>query len=254
MSGQVKSKQRVADHGEVFTNEREVKAMVDLVWEQFGDRKKIEATYLEPACGSGNFLVEILKRKLLLVKEFDRKEKSQAFFEKNLLTAVASIYGVELLPDNAQECRERLFNLVLEHYPEKYQQNSHFEKMLKNITYILSRNIICGNALDYVTNEGKTIIFTQWAWEDESIQCKYFEYTTLLYNYKDITPLYNGDTKPMEYGTPLSTHYLDLHLLEGKEPKGYNKLSSEPPKKRKKSSTPKPKPQLPPTIAGLEEL
>lgn len=211
MSGQVKSKQRVADHGEVFTNEREVKAMVDLVWEQFADRKKIEATYLEPACGSGNFLVEILERKLLLVKNLDKKEKSQGYFEKNFLTAVASIYGVELLQDNAQECRERLFKLTLKHYPKKYQQNSHFEKMLKNITYILSRNIICGNALDYVTSEGEPIIFTEWKLMNERIQANIFCFDTITNHNKQT---YRNNL----LGNYPSVYYLDLHTLAQQHP------------------------------------
>lgn len=84
MSVQVKSKQRVADHGEVFTNEREVKAMVDLVWRAFGtSEQKISKTFLEPACGSGNFLVEILERKLETIKELDKKtQKPKSFSEE----------------------------------------------------------------------------------------------------------------------------------------------------------------------------
>lgn len=130
---QVKSKQRVADHGEVFTNEREVKAMLDLVWknlEQGTKDKILTTTFLEPACGSGNFLVEILERKLETIKELDKKHKNQNHFQKNIITALASIYGVELLEDNAQECRERLYALTLKYYPKKYQESSHYPQML----------------------------------------------------------------------------------------------------------------------------
>ena len=106
MTSQTKSKQRVADHGEVFTADREVKAMCDLVKQE---TERIESRFLEPACGSGNFLAEILTRKLAVVKA--RYGKSPADYEKYAVLAVTSLYGVELLPDNAAECRERLFSL-----------------------------------------------------------------------------------------------------------------------------------------------
>ena len=112
---QVKSKKRVADHGEVFTAEREVKAMCDLVKQE---TERIESRFLEPACGNGNFLAEVLSRKLALVKK--RYGKSPADYEKFSVLAVTSIYGVELLPDNAAECRVRLFAL----WDKAYTANS----------------------------------------------------------------------------------------------------------------------------------
>lgn len=205
---QVKSKQRVADHGEVFTNEREVKAMVDLVWREFAtNEQKISKTFLEPACGSGNFLVEILERKLNVIKEEDKKYKNQNHFQKNIITALTSIYGVELLQDNAQECRERLYLLTLKYYPKKYQQDSHYPKMLKNITYILSQNIICGNALDYTTAEGEPIVFTNWAWNGEKIQRNFFDYGEIT-NIKAGMPSLFGEL--MFDDSPPQVHYLNL--------------------------------------------
>ena len=106
MAGQTKSKQRVTDHGEVFTAEREVKAMCDLVKRE---TERIESRFLEPACGNGNFLAEVLSRKLAVVKS--RYGKNPPDYEKYSVIAVTSIYGVELLPDNAAECRARLFDL-----------------------------------------------------------------------------------------------------------------------------------------------
>ena len=100
MAAQVKSKQRVADHGEVFTNEREVNAMLDMVKQE---TERIDSRFLEPACGNGNFLAEVLRRKLSIVKS--RYGKSLHEYEKYVFVAVSSIYGVELLLDNAQECR-----------------------------------------------------------------------------------------------------------------------------------------------------
>ena len=102
---QVRSKKRVTDHGEVFTNDREVNAMLDLVKHE---TERIDARFLEPACGNGNFLAEVLRRKLNVVEQ--RYSKSQIEWERYAVIAVSSIYGVDILEDNTQECRERLFN------------------------------------------------------------------------------------------------------------------------------------------------
>ena len=116
---QVKSKQRVADHGEVFTNEREVNAMLDLVKIE---SERIDSRFLEPAMGDGNFLVEVLKRKLNSV---DKKYKSVQFeWERYAVIAISSIYGVDILHDNAIECRNRLFNIFESEHLRFPKQNS----------------------------------------------------------------------------------------------------------------------------------
>ena len=102
----MKSKQRVADHGEVFTAEREVNAMLDLV-KQETDR--IDSRFLEPGCGTGNFLTEILTRKLAIVEK--RYRRNQLDFERYSIIAISSMYGVDILEDNIAECRERLFDI-----------------------------------------------------------------------------------------------------------------------------------------------
>ncbi len=107
MSRSIKSKERVANFGEVFTNEREVKAMLDLVKDE---SERIDSRVLEPACGDGNFLAEVLRRKLNTVKI--RYSKNLSDYEKYSIVAVSSIYGVELLEDNAEECRERLYTII----------------------------------------------------------------------------------------------------------------------------------------------
>ena len=89
---QVKSKKRVSDHGEVFTAKREVNAMLDLVKQE---TERIDSRFLEPACGDGNFLAEILRRKLKIVR--GRYRKSPADYEKYAVVAVTSIYGVDIL-------------------------------------------------------------------------------------------------------------------------------------------------------------
>src|SRR5205809_1847074 len=103
----VKSKARVAAHGEVFTPEWMVEAMLDLVK---GETERIDSRFLEPACGSGNFLVQILRRKLASVE----LKYSRSDFEKRhyALLALMCIYGVDLLPDNIVECRANLLEIL----------------------------------------------------------------------------------------------------------------------------------------------
>lgn len=157
MTSQTKSKQRVADHGEVFTAEREVKAMCDLVKQE---TERIESRFLEPACGSGNFLAEVLSRKLAVVKS--RYGKSPADYEKYSVLAITSIYGVELLQDNAAECRERLFALWDEAYTANNRQAAD-DQCREAVRFILKKNILCGDALTLRQADGSPIIFAEWS-------------------------------------------------------------------------------------------
>ena len=164
MTTQVKSRQRVADHGEVFTAEREVKAMCDLVADEC---LRIDSRFLEPACGDGNFLEEILRRKLEVVAR--RYRKSPYDYERNALLALGSLYGVDILMDNVQECRTRLFEQWNEAYQQTIKKKERNEDVLESARYILDHNIICGDALTLhtVDTDGKDterpIIFAQWA-------------------------------------------------------------------------------------------
>lgn len=157
MTSQTKSKQRVADHGEVFTAEREVKAMCDLVKQE---TERIESRFLEPACGNGNFLAEVLSRKLAVVKS--RYGKSPADYEKYSVLAITSIYGVELLQDNAAECRERLFSLWDEAYTANNRQAADGQ-CREAVRFILKKNILCGDALTLRQADGSPIIFAEWS-------------------------------------------------------------------------------------------
>ena len=138
---QVKSKQRVADHGEVFTAEREVKAMCDLVQSQCDN---VDATFLEPACGDGNFLAEILDRKLLRVKKDAKSDSTQ--WEWLSVRAIASLYGVDILQDNVEACRERLYRQWDKAYKAACKKNCS-DDVRESVKYILSKNIVLGNAL-----------------------------------------------------------------------------------------------------------
>ena len=156
MASQVKSKERVSDFGEVFTNEREVNAMLDLVKEE---TENIDSTFLEPACGDGNFLCEILKRKLSICK--DRYSKIPDNYEKFSIIAVTSLYGVDILEDNVDACRKRLYKIWEEEYKKickKYED----ENCKAACKYILSKNILCGDALTLLKNDGTPIVFPEW--------------------------------------------------------------------------------------------
>lgn len=155
---QVKSKKRVADHGEVFTAEREVNAMLDLVKQE---TERIESRFLEPACGNGNFLAEVLRRKLKVVN--DRYSKNQIEWELYAIITVSSIYGVDILEDNAEECRERLFKIIEETYKSLFKEKIKDECLI-SIKYVLKRNILWGDALDFTNPETKKpIVFSEWS-------------------------------------------------------------------------------------------
>jgi len=161
---QVKTKQRVADHGEVFTSDREVNAMLDLVKQE---TERIDSRFLEPACGNGNFLAEVLKRKLAVVE--NRYRSSQLEWERNSLIAISSIYGVDILEDNTLECQERLFAIYSKIYVDSFGVNAKIE-LLKSIRFILKRNILWGDALDF-TNPvtKKSIVFSEWSMVNENM-------------------------------------------------------------------------------------
>jgi len=155
---QVKSKQRVTDHGEVFTSDREVNAMLDLVKQE---TERIDSRFLEPACGNGNFLAEILRRKLAVVEV--TYKRSQLEYERYAVIAISSIYGVDILEDNAQECRERLFKIFDEGYTRLYKSECK-EDCRSSIKFLLNRNILWGDALDFTNPETKKpIVFSEWS-------------------------------------------------------------------------------------------
>ncbi|MRR35209.1 SAM-dependent DNA methyltransferase [bacterium] len=151
---QVKSKQRVADHGEVFTPEWMVEAMLDLVK---AESERIDSRFLEPACGSGNFLVRILQRKLAAVElKFGRSD-----FEKRhyALLALMCAYGIELLEDNIAECRANMLDIFSD-----YLNLKESDELYKAASYVLSHNIVHGDALKMSTNDGQPITFAEWGY------------------------------------------------------------------------------------------
>lgn len=150
----VRSKQRVADHGEVFTPAWMAEAMLDLVREE---TERIDSRFLEPACGSGNFLVHVLRRKLAAVeRKFGRSD-----FEKRhyALFGLMCIYGIELLDDNIAECRDNLLAIVAE-----YLRVEESDDLYRAAAYVLSQNLIHGDALTMRTNLDQPIVFAEWGY------------------------------------------------------------------------------------------
>ncbi|REG94151.1 DNA methyltransferase [Flavobacterium aquicola] len=211
-NNQVKSKKRVTDHGEVFTNEREVNSMLDLVKQE---TERIDSRFLEPACGTGNFLVEILKRKLTVVEI--RYKKSQLEYERNAITAISSIYGVDILEDNVEACRNRLLKILAELYKTHYKKDFN-EEFLKSAQFILSKNIIWGDALTMKTIHGKPITFSEWSAVNGSmLKRRDFQLDKLLENVEfDDTEmnLFSDHQEPVFIPQPVAefplTHFLKI--------------------------------------------
>jgi hypothetical protein len=150
----VKSKERVADHGEVFTPEWLVEAMLDLVKDESA---RIDSRFLEPACGSGNFLVRVLQRKLVAV---ELKYGKSDFEKRNYsLLALMCIYGIELLSDNIDECRENLLNIFSEFLALDPSDDTY-----KAARHVLSVNLVHGDAMKMCTSESLPITFAEWGY------------------------------------------------------------------------------------------
>jgi hypothetical protein len=150
----VKSKQRVVDHGEVFTPPWMVEAMLDLVK---AESERIDARFLEPACGSGNFIARILRRKLAAVElkygksDFERRHYA--------LLALMCIYGIELLADNVAECRENALEIF-----DEYTQANNDDDLHMAAMHVLKTNILQGDALTMRARDGQPIAFAEWGY------------------------------------------------------------------------------------------
>jgi len=150
----IKSKRRVADHGEVLTPRWLVEKMLDLVK---GETGRIDSRFLEPACGSGNFLLPVLQRKLAAVEA--KYGKSE--FEKRhyALLAVMCTYGIELLADNIAECRANMLEVFAD-----YLNLNETDELYLAATYVLSQNLVHGDALTMRTHDGQAINFAEWGY------------------------------------------------------------------------------------------
>jgi len=165
MSLQIKSKQRVSQFGEVLTPNLVVSAMLELVKPE---TERIDSRFLEPACGTGNFLIEVLKRKLDIVSS--RYARSQVEYERYALLSLSSIYGIDILQDNVEECRHRLLDVFNASYTQLYAKTLN-DAYSEAAYYILKHNIIHGDALSLKTvgPSPKPIIFSEWSFTSGSM-------------------------------------------------------------------------------------
>lgn len=166
---QVKSASRVREHGEVLTARREVEAMLDIVK---NESERIDSRFLEPACGDGNFLVAILERKLKIVSSKYRSKKAD--FEVQMISALGSIYGIDLLEDNVELAQERMFEIACNCYKESLKVNPD-EDFKKIIKFILKKNILQGDSL----NEIDKIVFTQWSLIGYQVQIEEYSFSQM---------------------------------------------------------------------------
>jgi hypothetical protein len=150
----IKSRKRVADHGEVFTPAWLVDAMLNLVKDE---SERIDSRFLEPACGSGNFIVKVLQRKLAAVEnKFGKSD-----FEKRhyALHGLMCIYGIELLADNIKECRENMLEIFTD-----YLNLQEPDDFYRAAFYVLSQNLVHGDALTMCASGGEPISFAEWGY------------------------------------------------------------------------------------------
>jgi hypothetical protein len=217
MNAQVISKKRVADHGEVLTGEREVNSMLDLVRQE---TERIDSRFLEPACGTGNFLAPVYEKKLAVVQK--RYGKSQLEFERYAVIATGSIYGIDILKDNVKLCRERLFRVFDTLYTRLYKAETK-GVMRDVIRFILEKNIVQGDALSLktVSKNPTSIIFSEWApFNGSMVKRRDFSFEELIPDAENVSLFKQAQIS--DEGTPAFipsstkdyplTHFLELHL------------------------------------------
>lgn len=199
----VKSRKRVADHGEVFTPAWLVQDMLDLVKDE---SERIDSRFLEPACGSGNFLIPVLQRKLATVQA--RYGKSSFERRHQGLLGLMCLYGIELLADNAAECRRRLV-ATFDEFVATDGENEHGE-WHRAAEAVVAVNIVQGDALAMTTSTGEPITFAEWGYLGKGqYQRRDFRYDTLtqLSSFGDDT-LFGAESNPgkAEVFTPTKTY------------------------------------------------
>ena len=211
----IKSKKRVTDHGEVFTPNWLVEAMLDLVKDE---TERLDARFLEPACGSGNFLTKILKRKLAAVEirygksDFDRKHYA--------LISLMCIYGIELLKDNIAECQTNLLEILT-----SYLNVEPNDDLYRSAAYVLSQNIVPGDALTMKDISDKPITFAEWGYLGKGrFQRRDFRFEVLIgssaFSAEGSLFAHLGRHEifqPIKTYSPMTITELSLHYEEHKE-------------------------------------
>ena len=218
------SRERIRDFGEVFTGSREVEEMLDLVQDQ---SERIDSRFLEPACGTGNFLVAVLQRKLDTVSRLYRR--SEKDYERYAMVAITSLYGIDLILQNVEMCRKRLLDCIVRNYLQEFdiEPSNPFKHCLR---FLLLRNIVHGDALTMkqVTDEQAPIVFSQWSLiGSNKVSRRDYEFRELFANEAGLEPdtilldpeyirSDSGDTVfiPNPIGAYPPVHYLKLKRAE----------------------------------------
>ncbi len=209
----MKSRQRIIDYGEVFTPPSLVRDMLDLVQSEC---ERIESKFLEPACGNGNFLVEVLRRKLLTVDK--RNARDPARWQRDGILSVSSLYGIDLQADNAEVCRDRLLGVLSAAYETRFKEPLS-DAVARAAAYILSKNILQGDALTLLMENGRPIVFSEWApINGQLLKRKTFVYQHLLghadNSSADTAPLFSELGEDIFFSKPIRDyppcHYLKL--------------------------------------------
>jgi len=210
MISTVKSRQRIIDHGEVFTPSGLVNDMLDLVAHEC---ERIDSRFLEPACGDGNFLAEVLRRKLLTVDTKNARNRNT--WERDAILAVCSLYGIDLLADNIAACRVRLLEIVSAAHTARFKTPLP-EEAARAAAYILSKNVVQGDALTLRTTADRPIIFPEWSPVNGTmLKRRDFAYDQLL-DYAEMSsiPLFSDLGKnvfvPKPVGDFPPCHYLNV--------------------------------------------
>jgi hypothetical protein len=219
---QIKSRERVSERGEVFTAEREVNAMLDLVKQE---TERIDSRFLEPACGNGNFLVEILRRKLEVVRRQYQKQLGE--LELQTTIALSSIYGIDIMKDNVEECCQRLLDIVCRWYTEVHPlQKAPSQKLSAVWSYLLHRNILWGDALTLrePVSENATIIekqnaepitFSEWSFISDMVMRKDFHLAALVQAQSSSVPFMENDQGNEVFLPPVPIReYRPIHYLK----------------------------------------
>lgn len=177
----IKSKDRVRDLAEVFTAEREVNAMLNLIPQHIWE--KIDSTFLEPSCGDGNFIEAIITRKLKNIVKPKQIRKNQTKLEYQILIAVSSVYGIDICSENIKECKERMEHLVKSFYSNNFNTITPSEDFKRFLHEIIDSNYICGDTL----KEADKIIIVKW---DRPVD---FYFKKIMFRLSDLP---NKDCKP----------------------------------------------------------
>ena len=205
---EIKSLNRVSTFGEVYTNDPEVKKMVDFVGDE---AERVDSKFLEPACGNGNFLIEILSRRFDVL--FSRYKKSQFDLDRYLLVAVSSLYGIDILEDNVKECRNRLLTFCEENYKKLFKSID--DDYLATIKFILKKNILCGDAISLKAKGDRPIIFTEWSFiGDFKVKRREYKFDELLAYQPSKTKDLFSDLGEDAFIPPCLKEYPPVHYLE----------------------------------------